>query len=267
MGCNVSIRRCVRRGEALQNSEYKSVGYGKKAVELNYGGFRTMTIDELKKLLDDGKITKEQFKSMALALDPNFKEDDPDHDPDKGKDKDKGPDIEKMIQQAVDRATNKLGNDNKRLREELDTIKKEKLTAEERAELEKKQEREQFERERAEFQQEKNKLYAVKAIKAAGLDDGSDKALELVNFVLAGDEKEIDSRVKAFGELVKKFVASEVDKTFKDAGRNPGKGASGGDEKNPYTKEYFNLTEQMKLEATDPEKAKRLQAAALAAKQ
>lgn len=226
-----------------------------------------MTIDELKKLLDDGKITKEQFKSMALALDPNFKEDDPDHDPDKGKDKDKGPDIEKMIQQAVDRATNKLGNDNKRLREELDTIKKEKLTAEERAELEKKQEREQFERERAEFQQEKNKLYAVKAIKAAGLDDGSDKALELVNFVLAGDEKEIDSRVKAFGELVKKFVASEVDKTFKDAGRNPGKGASGGDEKNPYTKEYFNLTEQMKLEATDPEKAKRLQAAALAAKQ
>lgn len=223
-----------------------------------------MTIEELKKLLDEGKITKEQFKTMALAIDPDFKEDDPNPDPDK--DKDKKPDIEKLIQQAVDRATNKLGNDNKRLREELETIKKEKLTAEERAELEKKQEREQFEQERAEFQKEKNKLYAVKAIKAAGLDDGSDKALELVNFVMGSDEKEIDSRVKAFGDLVKKFVASEVDKTFKEAGRNPGKGSSGSDEKNPYTKEHFNLTEQMKLEATDPEKAKRLQAAALAAK-
>ena len=218
-----------------------------------------MTINELKQMLEEGKITKEQFKTMALAIDPDYKDEE---EPEK---KD-APDLEKLIQQAVDRATNKLGNENKRLREEMENIKKEKLTVEERAELEKKQEREQFERERAEFLAEKNKLYAVKAIKAAGLDDGSDKALELVNFVLASEEKEIDARVKAFGELVRKFVASEVDKTFKDTGRNPGKGGSGSSEKNPYMKETFNLTEQMALEATDPEKAKRLQAAALAVK-
>lgn len=221
-----------------------------------------MTIDELKKMLEDGKITKEQFKAMALAIDPDYKED-PDPE-DKGKKKE--PDIEKMIQQAVDRATNRLGNDNKKLREELEAIKKEKLTAEERAELEKKQEREQFEQERAEFLVEKNKMYAIKAIKAAGLDDGSDASLELVDFVLGADEKAIDARVKAFGALVKKFVAAEVDKTFKDSGRNPGKGSSGGKEDNPYTKETYNLTKQMELEATDPEKAKRLQAAALAVK-
>lgn len=218
-----------------------------------------MTIDELKKLLEEEKITKEQFDSMAIVLDPDYKED--------GDEKKKEePNLERMIQQAVDRATNKLGNDNKRLRQELENIKKEKLTAEERAELEKQQEREEFERERAEFRMEKNKLYAVKAIKAAGLDDGSDKALELVNFVLGANEAEIDNRVKAFGELVKKFVASEVNKTFKDTGRIPNKGGSGSSEKNPYTKEHFNLTEQMKLEATDPEKAKKLQAAALTIK-
>lgn len=221
-----------------------------------------MTIDELKKMLEDGKITKEQFKAMALAIDPDYKED---PDPE-GKGKKKEPDIEKMIQQAVDRATNRLGNDNKKLREELEAIKKEKLTAEERAELEKKQEREQFEQERAEFLVEKNKMYAIKAIKAAGLDDGSDASLELVDFVLGADEKAIDARVKAFGALVKKFVAAEVDKTFKDSGRNPGKGSSGGKEDNPYMKETYNLTKQMELEATDPEKAKRLQAAALAVK-
>lgn len=109
-------------------------------------------------------------------------------------------------------------------------------------------------------------MYAIKAIKAAGLDDGSDASLELVDFVLGADEKAIDARVKAFGALVKKFVAAEVDKTFKDSGRNPGKGSSGGKEDNPYMKETYNLTKQMELEATDPEKAKRLQAAALAVK-
>lgn len=223
-----------------------------------------MTIDELKQMFEEGKITREQFQSLALTIDPNYKDEDGGSTDNPGDSK--GPDIEKLVQQAVDRATNKLGNDNKRLREQLEAIKKEKLTAEERAELEKKQEREQFERERAEFQMEKNKLYAVKAIKAAGLDDGSDKSLELVNFVLCSDEQEIDARVKAFGELVKKFVSAEVDKTFKDAGRNPGKGGNSGSENNPYMKETYNLTEQMKLEAADPEKAKRLQAAAMAAK-
>ena len=224
-----------------------------------------MTINELKQMLEEGKITEEQFKVMAAAIDPDYKDD---KEPPKVVNKGDGntPDIEKLVQQAVDRATNKLGNENKRLREDLEKIKKEKLTAEERAELEKKQEREQFERERAEFQTEKNKLYAVKAIKAAGLDDGSDKALELVNFVLGADEEEIDSRVKAFGDLVKKFVASEVDKTFKGAGRTPGKGGSSDNELNPYTKEHWNLTKQWEIEATDPEKAKRLQAAASSSK-
>lgn len=230
-----------------------------------------MTIDELKALLADGKITPEQFKVMAKAIDPDYTED-PDNPapggaPDGGTGENgQQPDLEKLIQQAVDRATNRLGNDNKRLREQLESIKKEKLTAEERAELERKQEREQFERERAEFQIEKNKLYAVKAIKAAGLDDGSEGALELVDFVTGSDEAEIDARVKAFGALVRKFVGAEVEKTFKAAGRTPGKGASSDVEKNPYTKEHYNLTEQMRLEATDPEKARRLQAAALALK-
>ena len=219
-----------------------------------------MTIEELKKLLEDGKITKEQFRSMALALNPDYTDDDPDPDPEK-KPGDKGPDIEKLIQQAVDRATNKLGNDNKRLREEMERLKKEHMTAEERAELEKQQEREQFEQERAEFQREKNKLYAIKAIKAAGLDDGSDQSLELVDFVLGADEQAIDSRVKAFGALVKKFVQAEVDKTFKTNGRNPGKGG-GGTANNPYSKDSLNITEQMRLELENPELAKTLQAAA-----
>lgn len=223
-----------------------------------------MTINELKEKLEKGEITEDQFRAMAPVIDPNYQEEGKEPPSDDGKDK--GLDIEKLIQQAVDRATNKLGNENKRLREQMETIKQEKLTAEERAELERKQEREAFDRERAEFQMEKNKLYAIKALQAAGLNDGSDQAWELVDFVLGSDEAEIDSRVKAFGDLVKKFVASEVDKTFKGVGRTPGKGVSSDNEKNPYSAEHFNLSKQMEIEAADPEKAKRLQAAALAVK-
>ena len=71
-----------------------------------------MTIDELKKLLEEGKITKEQFAAMAKAIDPNYTEEEPETDPAPETDPEPAPDIEKMIQRAVDRATNKLGNDN-----------------------------------------------------------------------------------------------------------------------------------------------------------
>ena len=222
-----------------------------------------MTIDELKALLNEGKITPEQFKAMALAIDPNYTEPDtdPEPEPDTDPEPNKEPDLEKLIQRAVDRATNKLGNDNKKLRQQLEALKKNKLTADEQAELDR-QEREEAlaERERA-LQEKENRLYAIKAIKAAGLDDGSDRALELVDFVIGGTEAEIDVRIKAFGGLVKKFVKAEVDKTFKQHGRNPEQGAGAGD-KNPWSKESWNITQQMNIEMTNPELAKQLKAAA-----
>lgn len=220
-----------------------------------------MSIDELKALLEAGAITKEQFLAMAKAIDPNYSEDpEPGTDPEPPKD-DPDPDLEKIIQRAVDRATNKLGNDNKKLREQLEALKKSKLTAEEAAELERKQREDDLaERERA-LQEKENRLYAIKAIKTAGLDDGSNASLELVDFVMASDEAGIDSRVKSFANLVKKFVKAEVDKTFKQHGRTPGQG-SGAGEHNPWQKDTYNITEQMAIEMSDPERAKQLKAAA-----
>lgn len=222
-----------------------------------------MSIDELKALFDDGKISREQFLAMAKAIDPNYAEEDPAPAPDPEPDTEPTPepDLEKLIQRAVDRATNKLGNDNKKLRQQLETLKKNKLSEAEAAELDR-QEREEAlaERERA-LQEKENRLYAIKAIKAAGLDDGSDRSLELVDFVLGGTEADIDARVKSFGALVKKFVKAEVDQRFKLHGRNPEQGAGAG-EKNPWAKESYNITQQMMLETTNPELAKQLKAAA-----
>ena len=97
--------------------------------------------------------------------------------------------LEKLIQSAVDRATNKLGNENKTLRAQLDDIMKQKLTDDERIELERKQEREQFEQEKAQFIAEKNRLHAVTALAKADLGVGSDKLETLVSLVIGKDEK------------------------------------------------------------------------------
>ncbi len=222
-----------------------------------------MSIDELKALLEAGKITKEQFVAMAKAIDPNYTEEpepkpDPEPDPEPGTE----PDIEQLIQRAVDRATNKLGNDNKKLRQQLEALKKNHLTAAQAAELERQQREDDLaERERA-LQEKENRLYAIKALKVAGLDDGSPMTLELVDFVLSGTEEDIDARVKAFNALVKKFVKAEVDKTFKQHGRDPGQGGSGAGDVNPWAKETLNITQQMILENTNPELAAKLKAAA-----
>lgn len=224
-----------------------------------------MTIDELKALLDEGKLTRDQFLAMAKAIDPNYTdaepEPEPNGDPENNPEPDPEPDIEKLIQRAVDRATNKLGNDNKKLRQQIESLKKNHLTAAQAAELERQQREDDLaEREKA-LQDEKNRWYAIKAIKKAGLDDGGDDSLALVDFVIGSSEADIDARVKSFGALVNKLVKAKVDETFKQHGRNPEQGAGAG-EKNPWMKDSWNITAQMNLELSNPELAKQLKAAA-----
>lgn len=217
-----------------------------------------MNIEELKKLLEESKITQEQFDSMSSLIPKNEEEkENSDSDEDK-----ENADIEKIIQRAVDRATNKLGNEKKKLQGQLDKLKKEKLSDEELKQLEL-AEKEQLiaEREKA-LQDKENRLYAVKALKKAGLDDGGEDSLELIDFILGEDESDIDNKVKAFKALIDRKVKNEVEKTFKEKGREPVKGSNFQDEKNPYKKETFNLTEQFEIERNNPELAKSLKAAA-----
>ena len=136
-------------------------------------------------------------------------------------------DFEKLIQKAVDRATNKLGNENKKLREQLETIKKEKLTDEELKKLELKNKEADIADREAKLAEKENRLFAIKAIKEAGLDDGSDTSLELVDFVMSDDEDTTRARVKVFSQLVNKIVSAKVAETFKNNGRNPEKGGTG----------------------------------------
>lgn len=227
-----------------------------------YGG-KLMTKEKLDLLLTNGAITQEEHDKMLKMVEPE----EPNQEPKEPKeevsntafDEDK---LERLIQAKVDKITSKLGREKADLQKKLDTLKREKLSDEERKQFEiSEKEKEIADRERALLEKE-NRLYAIKAIKAANLDDGSDRSLELVDFVMSDDVEVIDKRIKAFGELVKKYVKAEVDQTFKVNGREPGKGSKTSSGENPYAKETFNLTKQFELESSNPELAKQLQAAA-----
>ena len=129
--------------------------------------------------------------------------------------------IEELIQKAVDRATNKLGNDNKKLRESLTKLQKEKLSADELKAVELQEKEAEINEREAKLQEKINREFALKAIKDAGLDDGGSNSLKLIDFVVCDTEDATLERVKAFNELVNTFVKAEVDKTFKTNGRNP----------------------------------------------
>ena len=130
-------------------------------------------------------------------------------------------DIEKLIQRAVDRATNKLGNENKKLRDQLETVKKEKLTGDEIKKLELADKEADIADREAKLAEKENRLFAIEAIKEAGLDDGGRNALDLVDFVMSNSEEVTTARVRAFSDLVKKFVTAQVNETFKSNGRKP----------------------------------------------
>lgn len=237
------------------------------------------TIEDLKKLREDGKITDAQYRQMARLFCADYVGAHPDEFPEDGQPDTPDPPaasgmdeeaLKKLIQTEIDRATNKLGNANKKLEEEKQRLQQQlngKMTEEERVQTEMARQQQELADREAALTDKENRLYAVRAIKTAGLDDGSDNSLALVDFVLGRTTEDIDTNVKAFNALVKKFVQAEIDRLFKEKGHVPPKGGSGADAGlNPYKQETWNVTQQWELEAKDPEKAAALKAAAGATK-
>lgn len=219
-----------------------------------------MNKEKLDQLLASGAITQEEYDAMIQNITETPAPTSPPAPSEPPKPS--NDDLEMLVQRAVDRATNKLGNENKALKERLEKLQNEKLTDEERRQLEiKERERALEEKERA-VKQSENRLYALKAIKQAKLDDGSADSMELIDFVMGEDEEEINAKVKSFSALVNRFVKAQVDETFKNNGRNPDKGNDNPAGENPYKEESFNLTKQWELEAKNPELAKAMKAAA-----
>jgi hypothetical protein len=162
--------------------------------------------------------------------------------------------LDKLIQSRVDKITADLGKKNATLQKELDNLKKAKLSDEEIKNLEiADKEKALTEKEQALLERE-NRLYAIKAIKEAELDDGSDLSLELIDFVMGEDEKAIDEKVKSFKSLVERFVTAKVDATFKANGRTPngsGKSGSADDKKTSVAAELGKAKAEQQKKSND----------------
>ena len=221
--------------------------------------FMAMTLDKLKKMLAAGTIDQDDYKDM---LEKYGLKEEPEDDPLKDLNEAQKAAVQKMIQSERDRATNKLGNEKKTeiedLRKQLEDLKKEKLTESERAELDRKNRETELEKKERAFRLMQNKYTATQALQSAGLENGED----VVSLVLGDTEENTKKNVAALSALIERIVKAKVAERFKAAGRDPGKGSSGGTEDNPWAEGHVNYTKQMELEATDPEKAKQLKAAA-----
>jgi len=212
-----------------------------------------MKLTKLKELLKSGAVTQEEYDEMSKTAEDDTKADPTDDSPedeppeDDPLEDDLETKIAKAVQSAVDRATNKLGNENKLLKDKLEKTRKEKMTAEELRQVELQEKEDELARQQAEIQMEKNRMHAIKA---------------LVEFVLGKDEPAIDLRVKALQKFAQRVAKNTTDGIYKANGRTPGKGNAGGGKDNPWIKESWNLTKQMELELNDPELAKTMKASA-----
>lgn len=182
-----------------------------------------MTLEKLKKMLEDGAIDQKEYDEMVekLGLGEDGKGDDG-----KGKGNGLPENIQSLIQSAVDRATNKLGNENKDLRKQLDDLRKAKLTDDEVKKLELEEKLKLLEDKEKEIKRKELEMFALKSVKELGLDDGSDTALSLVEVLMGADEESITANTKTFKTLVDKAVESQVKQRFKESGRDIGKGGS-----------------------------------------
>lgn len=227
-----------------------------------------MKLFKLKELLKAGSITQEEYDEMAKTAEPDEQPPEPDggkapDEPDKWEPED---DLElkiaKAVQAAVDRATNRLGNENKLLKDKLEKTRKEKLSAEELKAVELQEKENELAQKEQEIREKENRMYAIKALKKAELDDGSEDILELVEFVQGEDETAIDLKVKALQKFAQRIAKSTTDGIYKANGRTPGKGNASGGQDNPWSRENWNLTKQMELEINNPELAKTMRASA-----
>ena len=135
-------------------------------------------------------------------------------------------DLDRLLKARLDKAMEEERKKNKSLEKEIEKMKRDKMTADELKKYDdEKRDRELAEREQA-IADKENRYYAISAIKKAGLDDGGDTALKIVDLVLGKDSDEIDNKVSALNELVNKLVDNKVNEKFKSAGRIPNTGSA-----------------------------------------
>lgn len=163
--------------------------------------------------------------------------------------------IQKMIQSATDKVRTEYSKKLKEAQAEAERLAKEKMSEEEKAEFERQKLQDELtEKEQALLERELN-LQAIDLLTEAKMP------LTFKEFVIGADEETTKTKVKTLKTLWAEELEKAVQERFKEKGREPHNPSGGGDgEKNPWSKEHFNLTEQGRLLRENPELAKQLMA-------
>lgn len=125
---------------------------------------------------------------------------------------------------AAEKLAKQSAGENKKLRAELNKLRQAHMTDEERQTDNLKQREDAVNEKEAALLTEQNRFYAVQAIRKAGLDDGSEASLQIVNLITGDapkDQTGIDERIKNFGKWMKQHDKALTDKLFKSNGRQP----------------------------------------------
>ncbi len=218
-----------------------------------------MKKSKLKQMLDEGTITQEEYNSLIENA-----EDDDDNGNKNDEPEEPTEQVRKLAKQIADKATATLGKENADLKKKLKALETQNLTAEQIKKIEDEEKEALLAEREKNVRLAENKLFAIEAMKDVGLDDGSKISFELLDLVMNEDKDVIKANIKALNTIINKKVKEKVDAVFKDNSRTPGKANGGSGVINPYAAETFNLTEQMRLEVEDPERAKQLKALAAA---
>jgi len=157
--------------------------------------------------------------------------------------------VRKLIQSETDKVRTEYSKKLKEAQAEAERLAKEKMSEEEKAKYEQeKLQKELQEKEQALLERELN-LLAVDLLTEAKMP------LEFKEFVVGADEETTKARVATLKKLWTDALEKAVQERFKEKGRNPHEPSDANSVKNPWSKEYFNLTEQARLLRENPELA------------
>lgn len=140
--------------------------------------------------------------------------------------------IEKLVQSRVDKNTAELGKKIATLQKENESLKKDKMTAEQLKQYEDEQTAKQLsEREKAITDRE-NRYYALNNVLKANISVSNEIADKVVSVILnpVNDNEGIDEKIKTLTEWANRIKSETVDKTFKANGRVPNGGGTSGTE-------------------------------------
>jgi hypothetical protein len=199
---------------------------------------------ELKKLLDAGTITQEEHDAAAKT--------DPGQNRNGGFSDEQMLAIQKMMQSEADKVRTKAAQEKKLLEDQLETLKTEKMTAEQKAEYDRKKLEADLKSREDALTKKEVALHTIDKLTDAKLP------ISFKEFLVGPSKEDAERNIAAFQQAWQAAIKEEVEEKFKQAGSTPP--GTGG----PTNKKWseMTLTEQGKLLKENPAAAKSLAAAA-----